>query len=63
MIIYVFKKPAIFTKPWKFFLNTVFMGEMIEAGARAGAAAKILNNLEPEPHENRPPPQHWWNTV
>jgi hypothetical protein len=54
VIIFDFKKHDIFLKPsnfFEFFLK--YIGKMV------GAGAEIFVKLEPEPHKNRPAPQHW----
>jgi hypothetical protein len=34
-----------------------YVGKMVGAGG--GARAEIFDKVEPEPHKNRPAPQHW----
>jgi hypothetical protein len=45
-------------KIFEFFFKYKGMGKIVGAGAGAGAGAKIFEKLEPEPHKNRPAPQH-----
>jgi hypothetical protein len=35
-------------------------GKMVGAGARARGGVEIFDNLELEPHKNRPAPHHWF---